>query len=74
VADAAPVLVQASNLNLKSAAHPSRLTHKVFASLGFQGNWQMLPYNVSVGGGYEMVDHNRSAEQWSVWMKWNLSL
>lgn len=68
------VLVNAADLNLKSAAHPARMTHKVFLALGGNGECYCKPVGVAFGGAYEFADKNSALEQWSVWMKLQMSL
>lgn len=72
--DLVTTLIQASDLDLKSAAMPSRMTHKIFLTTGLNGTWDCKPVSIAVGGAYEFAQNNAALEQWSVWLKCNLSL
>lgn len=69
-----PVLLTSSQLNLCSAAHPQRTSHKLFISTGLHGDWEENPVQVALGGSYEFAEKNRSLDQWAIFIKLNLSI
>lgn len=56
-----------SNLNIKSAAHPSSLSHKVYLTTGSDVMWKGHPFAFYGGGAYEFASSNRTLDQWSLW-------
>ncbi len=82
VADAeSPVFIQTADLNLKSAASPMVLTHKLFMHLGHSWNKEtrkhIIPF-VGAGGSIEFEGINtantfkpnrHTLSQWGVWIK-----
>lgn len=80
VADATPVFIQTSDLDLSSAASPLVMTHKLFTAVNYA--WpteckRVTPF-FGVGGDVEFEGINRhftvrndkdTLSQWSIWFK-----
>lgn len=67
-----PVVLTSADLNTASAAHPKRVTHKLFVSLGADAMWAENPVRLAVGGSYEFGDRNKSLDLWGLFVKVNL--
>lgn len=73
-ADPAFVAITPDDLDLNSARHPSFVSAKVFASAGFDGHINNIPFLFSIGGSYTFGDSNKSLDSWGVWGQINLSV
>lgn len=65
-------LLKQSDLNLKSAAHPSLVSHIVYGAMGYHWNMWGLTY----GGSYEFPcqsTSNRGLSRWTLWLKADVS-
>lgn len=67
-----PVVLTSADLNTASAAHPKRVSHKIFLSTGLNTTWDENPVRVVFGGSYEFADKNKSLDLWGVYLKVNL--
>lgn len=74
VALPAPNAQWASNLDVTSATHPMTLSHKIYTTIGVDGQWDQEPFAVAIGGAYELGGGNRSLDMWSAFLTFNLSL
>ncbi len=70
--DTTQVILASSDLNLSSAAHPKRVSHKIFASGGLHTEWAQQPVQLGIGGSYEFAENNRSLDLWGVFVKFNI--
>lgn len=61
-------------LDLKSAAHPATIAHKLYAGLAY--NWDDKEYPVFAGGGasYQFCSDNTTMNRWTVFAKFGLSV
>lgn len=66
-------LIQSSDLDLDSAAHPSMATHTVYLSSGYCWNHVEFPPFVGIGGSYEFSRDNTGPDRWTIWGKFGLS-
>lgn len=64
-----PITLSSSDLNLSSAAHPKRFSHKLFLTGGANFDWQQRPVQVGVGFSYEFAENNRSLDLWGFLVK-----
>jgi hypothetical protein len=70
VSDATFVQLRTSDLNLKSAAHPKALSHKVYGAIDYRNCWCNYPLLIGFAGSYEFARPRRNAfEQWAVFGK-----
>ncbi|MBY0110212.1 MAG: hypothetical protein K2X90_03820 [Candidatus Babeliaceae bacterium] len=62
-----------ADLDLNSAAHPTMLSHTVFAAAGW--NWDELrtPVFIGVGGSYEFTTVNTALDRWLIFGKVGIS-
>ncbi|MBD3273014.1 hypothetical protein GF385_01530 [Candidatus Dependentiae bacterium] len=58
-------------LDIQGAATPNQLTHKAFASLGYDFNISRHPAHIGVGGAYEFADNNYELEGYEFWIKFS---
>ncbi len=69
-----PVTLVSSQLDLTSAEHPKRLSHKIFLATGIQNMWCNVPVQIAIGGSYEFAQKNRSLDLWSIYLKFNINV
>jgi hypothetical protein len=63
-------VIQASDLDLQSAAHPAGITFLVYGSLGWRWDEACLPTRVSLGGSYEFPGNSfGTMKRWTLWGK-----
>ena len=67
--DASFVYLQAADLDLSSAEHPSASTHTVYAAFSYDGKMDENPGTIGWGGSYEFAHDAAAFNQWSVWFK-----
>lgn len=65
-------LITEKDVDWERAANPSALSHKVFASVGYELDFDHPAY-VAVGGSYEFGEDRKALEQWQVWAKFGVS-
>jgi hypothetical protein len=74
VADYNNNLIQASDLNLESAAHPATITHTPYVALGYRWDDCENPVFLGAGGSYEFArDNNLGMDRWMIWVKSGVS-
>lgn len=61
--------LQAADLNLSSAEHPSASTHTVYAAFSYDGEMDENPCTIGCGGSYEFAYDTAAFNQWSAWFK-----
>lgn len=66
-------LIQASDLDLFSAAHPAVISHTLYASASHRWDERKHPVFVALGGSYEFEDDNTTMNRWMVWFKTGVS-
>lgn len=66
-------LIQASDLDLLSAAHPAVISHTIYASGSYRFDDRPHPVFVALGGSYEFASDNTSMDRWMVWFKTGVS-
>jgi len=70
VSNATFVSLQASDLNVQSAAHPRALTHKFYGAVDYRLCWCDYPILLGIVGSYELARPKANAlEQWAVFGK-----
>jgi hypothetical protein len=67
VNDGSFIQIQESDFNLKSAAHDSALSHKIFSGVSINSSVFDFPARIGLGSSYEFADSNTALKQWSVW-------
>ncbi|MBS1988349.1 hypothetical protein JST56_05125 [Candidatus Dependentiae bacterium] len=66
--------IKATDLDLKSAAHPSVVSHTVYGAAGYRWTTCKWPFGVTYGGSYEFPsDGNKSLSRWTMWLKADIS-
>ncbi len=58
--------IQEQNINISAAQTPSQITHKMYATLGFQTHWKR-PLLIAVGGSYEWAQKNSALSNYALW-------
>ena len=69
-------LIKATDLDLKSAAHPSVVSHTVYGAAGYRWTMCKWPFGVTYGGSYEFpcqTASNGSLARWTMWLKADIS-
>ena len=66
------VAIEAKDIDLQRAEHPSALSHKVFATIAYDLDFDHPTY-VGIGGSYEFGDSRKAFDQWAVWAKLGVS-
>ena len=71
VFDDASELVKINNdiLDLNGAVTPNQLSHKLFASLGYNFNLTKNPSHIGIGVAYELASNNYELEGYEFWIK-----
>lgn len=67
-------VIQATDLNLQSAATPAQLTHTIYGNVGYNFNTCNYPTWVGLGGSYEFSARNNALSRWLVWGKFGVSI
>lgn len=73
LADYALNVIQFSNLNLDSAAHPATLSNTIYGGVCFNSECLTIPFFFGVGGMYEFCSMNSSLDRWNVVGKFGIS-
>jgi len=60
--------------DLRSATHPTILSHQFYMATGFAGTIHHNPCEMSVGGSYEFAHKNVSIDKWGLFFKINLAI
>ncbi|HBS47734.1 TPA: hypothetical protein DEO28_05230 [Candidatus Dependentiae bacterium] len=71
--DSSFVRIQASDLNLASAAHQSVLAQKFYAGVGLNYRFFKRPCMIGVTGSYEFGSSNTALDQWGIMLNTNFS-
>ena len=67
-------LIQASDLDLNSAAHPNILVNLFYATLGYRWNKEHCPMDLNIGVAYEFAERTFAVmNRLSGWIKYGLS-
>lgn len=67
-------LIQASDLDLDSAAHPAVLSNTVYGALGYDWDDICTPLHLDIGGSYEWAGKDFAVmNRWTVWGKFGVS-
>lgn len=67
-------LIQASDLDLDSAAHPAMLSNTIYASLGYKWADMCTPVHMNIGGSYEWAGKDFAVmNRWTLWGKVGVS-
>jgi len=67
-------LIQASDLDLQSAAHPCIISHTLYGSAGYKWNVFCLPIDFNIGGSYEFAGKTFAVmKRWTLWGKFGLA-
>lgn len=67
-------LIQASDLDLDSAAHPAILSNTVYGSLGYKWADMCNPLHMNIGGSYEWAGKDFAVmNRWTLWGKFGVS-
>ena len=67
-------VLEASDLDIASAAHPSVVDHSLYVSGGFEcnnENTRVTPF-LTIGASYEFSSNNASIDRWLAWLKYGL--
>lgn len=64
--------IAATDVDYDAVAHPSALSHKVFANVSYDFDFDHPTY-VGLGGSYEFGDSRKALDQWTVWAKFGVS-
>lgn len=67
------VSIKESDIDLKSAAHPSYLSHTVYGAFGYHCNSCSVPFGLTYGGSYEFASNDYSMSRWAMWLKADVS-
>lgn len=62
-------VINACDLDLRSAASPGTIVHTVYASVGYQWEEYKNPYFVGAGSSYEFSRDNTGLNVWTAWVK-----
>ena len=73
VANNALVKINNDILNLNGAVTPNQLSHKLFASIGYNFNLTKNPAHIGIGVAYEFASNNHELEGYEFWLKTNRS-
>lgn len=65
--------IQGQYLDFESIRSPNAVTHKIYASTGYQWNSCKYPAMLGIGGSYDFVQRNSSLRNWSIWTKVGVS-
>ncbi len=66
-------VIQLSDLNLDSAAHPATLSNTIYAGVAYNHDCAWLPWSIGFGGMYEFCSMNTSFDRWNVLGKFQFS-
>jgi hypothetical protein len=66
-------IIKQSDLNLRSAAHPSYVSHTFYGACGYRCEDSRLPIGCALGSSYEFPGGNKALSRWSVWAKTDIS-
>ncbi|MEX0939795.1 MAG: hypothetical protein WDZ41_00370 [Candidatus Babeliales bacterium] len=67
-------IIQETDLDLSSAAHPCILSHTVYGMIGYHWDESCYPVITSIGGSYEFPSKNNTAlNRWLLWGKFGIS-
>ena len=66
-------LIQATDLDLQSAAHPATLSNTVYGSASYRWDEREHPAFLAAGGSYEFQNDNTTMNRWMVWVKTGVS-
>jgi hypothetical protein len=62
-------VINACDIDLRSAASPGTIVHTVYAAAGYQWEDYKNPCFVSLGSSYEFTRDNTGLNEWTVWAK-----
>lgn len=65
--------IKKSDINFKSAASPSLVTHTIYAAAGYHWNYWSCPLGITYGGSYEFPSANKALSRWTLWLKADVS-
>lgn len=66
-------VIKQSDLNLRSAAHPSYVSHTLYGSCGYRCEDSRLPIGCALGSSYEFPGSNKALSRWALWAKTDIS-
>jgi len=66
-------LIQESDLDLESAAHPAVLSNSIYGAAGYRWDDRCYPMFAGFGGNYEFGKDNSVLNRWTVWGKCGVS-
>lgn len=66
-------LIQATDLDLASAAHPAVLSNTIYGAASYRLEECEHPSFVGLGGSYEFQNDNTTMNRWNVWLKGGVS-
>lgn len=67
-------VIQQTDLDMNSAAHPAGISHTFYGSFGYRADELCYPIMAHVGGSYEFANEsNASIDRWTLWTKFGVS-
>jgi hypothetical protein len=73
-ADSTTMFITLDDIDFCIPLHPKALSHKLFASVGYNWDDCDYPYELLVGGEVEFGQHNSALNQWGILIKLGYSL